>query len=186
MLTNSEKTEVAKLYASTCKAFDKILDADVLRMQVEDLCDLEYLKIIQAFEIYRKDSRNITWPRANRIRDLINRKQSNESLANECASRIRSAVTKFGWPNEDLAKAYVGELGWKIVERSGGWMFICQNLGVELNLLTFHAQARDLAKSMLESNTAGNFDQPIALPSSKEKEQLTQVQNLLTLKELPK
>jgi len=150
MLTNNEKTEIAKIYASTCKAFDKTLEPDVLKMQIEDLSDLTFDQINSALIKYRIDEKSITWPRAGKIRALIKPELSTDSLANEAASRIREAITKFGWCNGLEAKNYVGELAWAIVERSGGWSSICENHGVNLNPLTFHAQSRELAKAILE------------------------------------
>ena len=186
MLTNEEKNQLNKIYAATCRAFDKILDADVLRMQIEDLADLDYQKILNALNLYRRDEKSVSWPRANKIRTLVNPTQSTETLANEAASRIRLAISLHGHSNPSAARAMIGELGWRIVERSGGWQYVCENHGLSLNPLTFHAQAREIAKALLESEKLGLSDVPINLPASKQNEQLTKVQNLLTAKEVPK
>ncbi len=181
MLTTHEKNELSKTYASTCKIFDKVLEPDVLRMMVEDLSDLDYNQILTALNQYRRDEKNTQWPRASKIRAIVNPKQSTESLANEAASRVRSAITKFGWCNPSQAKDYIGDLGWEIVTRSGGWGYVCENHGLELNPLTFHAQARDLAKSIIESAHLGKHDQPIQIPDSN-KQQISNVTKLITIK----
>ena len=185
MLTTAEKNHLSQIYAATCKAYDKILDSEVLKMQIEDLSDLNYSDIQQALFTYRRDEKNTIWPRASKIRALINPTQSSDTMANEAASRIRQAISKFGWPNPLDARSFIGELGWAIVERSGGWVYVCENHGVELNPLTFHAQARDLAKSMIESEKAGVGNMPISLPDSA-KVQIDNVRKLLTIKEIPK
>lgn len=186
MLTVTEKNNISQLYAATCKAFDKTLEPEVLKMQVEDLSDLDYLQIVDALTAYRRDGKNIHWPRANKLRELIIPKQSKESLANEAASRIRKAISDFGWCNSTKARAYIGELGWAVVERAGGWQFLCENHGVDLNQLTFHAQARDLAKAIIESSELGIHDQPIALPDIKNKPQIDNLIKLTGMKEIPK
>lgn len=150
MLTNEQKTEIARIYALTCKAFDKTLDADVLKMQVEDLSDLDFEQIKKALENYRIDEKSTIWPRAGKIRALVNPVMSADAVANEAASLIREAISKFGWPNGSEARKFVGELGWAIVERSGGWSSLCENHGLSINPLTFHAQSRDLAKAIIE------------------------------------
>jgi hypothetical protein len=182
MMTNNEKTELAKIYAATCKAFDKSLEPDVLRMQIEDLSDLDFSKVVAALAKYRQDEKSITWPRAGKIRALVNPLMSRDSLANEAASRIREAIGLFGWPNGDQARKHIGELGWMVVERSGGWSYLCENHGVELQPLTFHAQARDLSKAILESKEVGVLDQPIQIEKSESN--VLDFKNLL--KEVPK
>lgn len=186
MLTVNEKNQLTKIYADTCKSFDKILDPDVLRMIIEDLSDLDFAQIINALHLYRRNEKSIYWPKANQIRALVNPTQSVDTLANEAASRIRAAVPMFGWPNPIEARAYIGELGWGIVERNGGWQYLCENLGVDLSQLTFHAQARDLAKAMIESEKAGLGNRPVGLPEPENKNQIGNIAKLIQMKEFPK
>lgn len=181
MLTNNEKNEIGRIYAATCKSFDKILDPDVLKLQVEDLADLEFSQIVSALTKYRSDPKNNFWPRASKLREIIFPKQSIETLANEAASRIRQAISDYGWNDPQGAKKFIGDLGWNIVLRSGGWMYLCENHGVELSPLTFHAQARDLAKAMLESESLNLTNEPIML-SSENKNQISSVINFLSEK----
>lgn len=184
MLTNNEKNEIGRIYAATCKSFDKILDPDVLKLQIEDLADLEFSQISAALTKYRTDPKNNFWPRASKIRELIFPKQSIETLSNEAASRIRQAISEHGWSNPVGAKIFIGELGWKIVQRSGGWQYLCENHGVELSPLTFHAQARDLAKAMLESESLNLTDEPIMLSQSNKKTEISSMINLLSEKRM--
>lgn len=153
MLTLEEKKEITRLYDLTCKAFDKNLERDVLKMQVEDLEDLNFNDIHNALIQYRRDSRNQFWPKANKIRELINPKMSIDAQSVAIATKIREGITTYGWANLRAANANLGEMAWVVVERLGGWQYICENHGLNLNPGTFHAQARDVAKSLLESNS---------------------------------
>lgn len=170
-MTNNEKNEIAKLLTATAKSFDKDLSPDVVSMMVGDLEDLPAPAVKAALESYRKNPKSLTWPRVAQIRAIVNPVQSPESLANEAASRIRQAISDFGWIAPVKARAFIGELGWKVVERSGGWQYLCENHGVELSPLTFHAQARDLARALVESANLDLFDKPVQIPH-KDKSQL--------------
>lgn len=170
MMTAIEKTELAKLYSATCRAFDKVLDSDVLKLQIEDLADLDFKSCVQALHEYRRNPKNVFWPKASKIREIVEPELSPEAEANEVASRIRGAISIFGWPNPGAARLYIGELGWTIVNRCGGWNYVCENHGVDLNPLTFHAQARDQAKAIRESVNLGIFNQPIAIEFENKKD----------------
>jgi len=86
-----------------------------------------------------------------------------DAEAKEVISRIVYAIAKIGYVNPDRARVYVGELGWKIVERRGGWEAIC---GIEeKDLTSFTAQCRDLAKSILYRVDKGMTEKP-ALPKA--------------------
>lgn len=166
MLSSEEKKEITRIYDLTCKAFDKSLDRDVLKLQIEDLSDLDFNAIVQALHEYRKNPKNSFWPKANKIREIINPQFSPEAQANVIASKIREAISRHGWSNKNAAMELIGPIGWEIVERSGGWNYVCENHGLDLNPLTFHAQARDLAKSLIENNKT-NTSSHLSLESGK-------------------
>lgn len=179
MLTASEKQEVARTYNVTCKLFDKTIDADVLKFMVEDLSDLPYVKIIFALHDYRNNPKNRTWPKPVDIRAIVCPELSPEAIANDTASRIRESISKFGWCNSSQAREYIGELGWKVVERSGGWQYVCENHGLDLNPTTFYAQTRDLTKTLQDSILKGLNDPPVCLPSSAEKNEILAISDVL-------
>jgi hypothetical protein len=110
----------------------------------------EYLK---AFTKYSEDPKNRFFPNPAQIRQYIKPKLSPDALANESANKIRMAITKYGWPDPNGAKEFMGDLAWRVVERTGGWRYICENHGLDLNPLTFHAQARDSIKSLIEQDS---------------------------------
>lgn len=163
-MTENQRKELGKTLNMLSIYYNQPKPIEVLRMMVSDLADLDFNEVMEAIDSYRREPENRTFPLPAKLRIIINPVQSKESLANESASRIRAAISKFGYWQPTEAKNYIGELGWQIVERNGGWQYLCENHGVELDPLIFHAQARDLAKSMLESQAVGNFDKPIGLP----------------------
>lgn len=135
-------------------------------MVVEDVEDLDFEKCLNALTVYRRDPKNKTWPKSSDVRAIVCPVMTPDAQANEAAARIREAIGKFGWPDPVGARKHIGELGWKVVERSGGWQYLCENHGSELNALTYHAQSRDLAKALIEAQNAGKLDQPISLGST--------------------
>ena len=173
MMTQNERNEIGITLVNMSTYYGKTIDKNVIKMMVQDLEDLEFLDVINAFTSYRRNPANIHFPLPAKIRAIVNPKQSPDALANESASRIRKAISDFGWNNSQQARDFIGELGWKVVERSGGWMHVCENHGLSLSPLVFHAQARDLAKAICESEILGIGDQPIQLPNKSQNEQIT-------------
>ena len=186
MWSNEQKKSFAKAYALTCKMFNmQQVDPDMVVMVVDDLQDLDFNACICALEAYRKDFKNKGWPRPSDLRALVIPPIDDDSKAVEAASRTVAAVSKFGWNKPKEAREYIGELGWVAVQRFGGWMYICENLGVDISITTFQAQIRDLSKAILKLDKAGSFDQPInMIGNAKEKPQeLEPAANILKLVE---
>jgi hypothetical protein len=89
----------------------------------------------------------------------------------EAANRVVESVSRFGWCNEADAKAHIGEIGWYIVERNGGWVALCENMRTtEIGML--RAQFRELALAAIRRSNAGllqsapAFDERNALPTN--------------------
>lgn len=101
-----------------------------------------------------------------------------DSEAREAAGRIVAAVSRFGWPNPERAKEYVGELGWAVVERQGGWVTVCEVLTPE-NVGQMQAQWRDLAKSVQKRTKMGIGDEPPKLPEPENRGGLVGMESLM-------
>lgn len=110
-------------------------------MYAEDVADLQFDEVIKALGAYRRNPKNRQMPLPAHIRELIEPVETPESRAREIASKISGAVVKFGQPNENMAREYIGETGWAIVSRRGGWSHICSI--ADSNQL--YSQIRDLA-----------------------------------------
>lgn len=136
----------------------------IIAMYTEDLADLSPTECIRAYRCWRLNPHNKFFPLPAQIRGMLSPQLDDDSQARDAASRIISSVSKFGWPNSTEAKEYMGDLAWHIVDRYGGWEYICQNLGVTLDIGTFQAQARDAAKAQLAFGNVGLFDRPPGLP----------------------
>ena len=121
-------------------------------------------KYLVAFNDYEKDSKNKFFPNPANLNQYINPEVSDDHQATAAASRAIEAVSKFGWCNSSQAKEYIGEIGWRAVQAFGGWQYVCENLGTEIQLTTFNAQIRELSKSIISRAKLGVVDAPVELP----------------------
>jgi hypothetical protein len=145
MMTPEEIKEVKKGIALTAVYYARNLSGDVIGMMADDLRDLPYAAVSEAFKAYRNNSKNKSFPLPAQIRDMVSPTETPESIARDTAARIQQAVVNLGYSNGNEAKLFIGPAGWRIVERFGGWSYLCQNLGLTISATTFHAQARELA-----------------------------------------
>lgn len=88
-----------------------------------------------------------------------------EDIARDAVSRIWEAISDFGWNNPRAAKEYIGELGWKVVERHGGWARVTDVEEDQRGILT--AQWRDLAITLYRFEQNGDSNRGPALPLSR-------------------
>jgi len=113
--------------------------------------------LTNALESYSKDSKNKFFPAPANLSQYINPETSADAQANEIASKIRQAISEIGYVSPTRAHLFIGDIGWQVVQRSGGWQYICENHGASLSPLTFYAQSRDTAKSIIENNKINNL-----------------------------
>lgn len=118
----------------------------VVEMYLEDLNDLPEQEAIVGYHTYRRNPKNKTFPLPAQIREILRPELSisPEAKAREIAARISGAIVRFGYPNPSGARSFIGEDGWAIVERQGGWSYLCENMGVNVDPGTYQAQTRDL------------------------------------------
>ena len=102
----------------------------------------------------RKARNSGKFPAIDDIRELVDPTIDPIDDAREVASLVVEAIAKYGWTNPREAKAHVGEIGWILVERMGGWVSLCENTMAD-NLGTLQAQFRDLAGSIIRRHQAG-------------------------------
>lgn len=181
-MNQQERQIVGENWLGLAQMYGKDLQPMTLKIMLDAVDDLEASSVVNALHEWTRTSKSSRHPLPAEIRTIVKPELSPDAVANEAASRIRAAIAKHGWANPTEAREYIGDLGWKIVERCGGWLYICENHGVELNPLTFHAQARDQAKAIIESAELGRFDRPIGIPAPKENRMLDLAKN--TIKKL--
>lgn len=132
--------------AGLAQYYGRKLEERVLGMMVDDLADLPLEPVLDAFKNYRRNPKNRFFPLPAQIREIVAPEITPEAQGREIAASIQEAVVRFGYPNGELARAFLGHAGWEVVKRFGGWAHLCQNLGVAIDITTFHAQARQLAE----------------------------------------
>lgn len=128
------------------------LNPQILTMYVDDLSDLPIDQVIWAYGEYRKNPKNRVSPLPAQIREIVQPNISEDDQANLIASKITESINKFGWNKPNEVKEYVGSIGWAAIEGWGGWLYICENHGKNLNPTAFNAQNRGNIKSMLLEN----------------------------------
>lgn len=132
--------------------YGRKLDDPVITMYASDLEDLDFASVNEAMSKYRKDPKNRTMFVPAQIRQMVLPEDyiTPEIQAREIAARICAAVPKYGYCNGPEARAFIGDIGWEVVQRQGGWSYICENLGVNINPSAFQAQLRDQLKGDIE------------------------------------
>jgi hypothetical protein len=171
---------VKEMIILTANYYQRTLNQPVLEMYLEDLEGHDEEKIVQAYKTYRKDPRNKSFPLPAQILDIMNPQVSTDAQAQEIAGRITESISKFGYTGGAQAKAFIGEIGWSVVQRFGGWAEICRDHGVNIQPGQFFAQTRDMIKAKIEINKAGKSDDG-SLLEYKSKGEITQgqVMNLI-------
>lgn len=171
-MTQQEGLKVAQAFALTAAYYRVRIDDQILKMYAEDVADLPFDDVIKALGAYRRNPKNRQMPLPAHIREIIEPVETPESKAREIASKISGAVVKFGQPNENLAREYIGETGWAIVARRGGWSHICSTADSS----QLYSQIRDHAFDVVRRpDSITSF--PTALPPAK--------QNLLSGEHMP-
>lgn len=143
----------------------KVPSNELIAFYEKSLADLGYPALCTALEklMIERNDRD-PFPSVKTIRELIRPAANPEHDAIEAANRIVEAMERFGWPNPRDARAFIGELGWLVVEREGGWESVCEK-GVYSKLPMLKAQWRELAKSLHGRAQRGD-DSPPQLPAS--------------------
>jgi hypothetical protein len=165
-MNSQETARLAQTFAMYAAYYRLKLDDEVLRMYAEDLVDLPLAPVIDALRAYRANPKNRVMPMPADVRAMLEPQLDDDAMAREAASRVMAAISKFGYMRGTEAREWIGELGWLVVQRYGGWQRLCESLGSELDIGTFQAQARDLAKTQAQLARAGRLDQPPGLPGA--------------------
>lgn len=176
---SESRKQIKILWIKLSAYYQAQLRDEVLDMYAEDLSDLPVQKVLTAMNEYRRNPKHVRMPLPAQIRAICDPAVDEESLAKEAAARVIQAIKLFGYMRPDEAKEFIGDLGWGVVERRGGWRTLCEGL-MEHEIPMFQAQARELAKAHLQLSKAGQLNKPIALPSSDSPKQLENIINQLT------
>ena len=162
-MTPDERQKLKALLVATSMYYGQKLPDDVLNLYVEDLADLAFAEVVQHICEIRRDPKTTRCPLPAVIRARVCPEIDSEAEAVEAVSRIVQAVANIGPYRTEDARAFVGELGWFVVTREGGWQNVCQVL-TEENIGALKAQWRQLAIAQHRRAKAGLTDAP-ALPT---------------------
>jgi len=163
---------ITKMLLDMARFYGQDLDKRQLEMYTEIMSQFDQKTVLQAGRDYVRDTKNTRFPMPPHkiMEKYLPKTPDNRDLAIETANRIVQAVGKFGYTNPTDARQYVGEAGWAQVQRSGGWAFLCAELGVSIDKTTFFAQTRDSIQSNLNLGHTGiNTDLPAIEQSVKSK-----------------
>lgn len=169
-----QKREIRRQIGIAATYYRSNMNSDVVEMYMGILEKYSFEQIMHAITTYSQNQKNRFMFLAADLVSIIDPQPSDDSLAREISAKISAAVTKFGYPNPTEARTYIGEIGWLVVEKRGGWSHICQNLRTD-EVASFDAQNRELAKSAIIAHNNPKFShllesmsKGMSLPEAKE------------------
>lgn len=167
-MTQDQRNTIGEIWTHLAVNYKRDATRGSIRLLINGVSDLPYDRVRDVLENWMAGKQARDFPLPYHVRDAINPKPDDETMARAAAARVIEAVGKYGWAQSALARAWIGELGWIGVQRIGGWQFLCENLGNELSLTTVQAQIRDLLAAESKLGRLGIQDQPIGLPTREE------------------
>lgn len=161
-MTQIEKQKLKALFVATAAYFGHEIPDSALVMYVEDLQDLPFEAVAAAMGEVRRDPKTTRCPLPAMIRARAMPQTDPEAEALEAVGRMVEAISRIGPYRVSDARNFIGELGWAVVTREGGWEQVCSVL-TEENIGTLKAQWRQMALAQYRRARAGFSDAP-ALP----------------------
>lgn len=146
--------------------YEKVLSDDQVQLYGKYLYEkLTVQELDQAIRLYFDNPQNEFFPQPiSKLVALIKNPIQDQDMANEVASKLCSALSKYGPDSWERARDYIGELGWLVASKLGGWSYLCQTL-TNSEMQIFRAQARDLAKTQIALARANRLHTPIEIPN---------------------
>lgn len=162
-MTQPEKQQLKALLVAMSVYYGQQLPDAVIALHVEDLADLPYQKVTDAYAAARRDPRNTRLPLPAQIREIVAPKVSPDDEAREIAANIAKAIARIGSHQSARAQEFLGPIGWRVVDLAGGWVRVCELLN-DRTQTQLMAQWRDLAGSLLRRAKVASLEAP-SLPS---------------------
>ncbi len=164
-MTTNERSSVGVMWLRIAQVFGKSIEPQTMKVMLDAVDDLPADEVASVLASWMKTTRLARYPFPSEIRERLGHSEAPEDIGRDVASRIIESVSRFGWNNSESAKEFIGELGWVVVTRQGGWVTVCQELD-ENNKGVMQAQMRDLAITVYRRAQTGKLDQAPALPVS--------------------
>lgn len=146
-MTEHERKQVAEMWITVSALYQRDIPRQTLGLILDAVNDLPAGQVLEHLKLWVNNPRNRNYPLPGEIRALVLNQIDPKDVAREVATSIVHAISKFGYNNSSSAEHSLGPKAWRIVERFGGWNYLCENLGDQIDVTTFIAQARDLAES---------------------------------------
>jgi len=164
----------------TAEYYRVTLSPQVLTMYADDLKDIPEGLVCEAYRRYRMTPGNRLNPLPSQICEICypNQFVTAETKAKEVAARIVGAIAKFGWNNARSAEEFIGPVGWGLIQRQGGWSYLCENAGVTLQPTTLQAQLRDQLVGIFEYGSS-HMEQMIRVDGARDQKSLESIANVL-------
>lgn len=155
IVTPAELRDLKTEYVFLAAYYQQRIDDGALNLYASDLNDLALGEVLDAMSRLRRQPGRRTYPLPSDIREAVAPQEGSLlSQANDIAGRISAAIGRYGYTQADRAKSFVGDLGWLVICRMGGWRSLCNSL-LSADMGTFRAQCRDLARAQLEMEASG-------------------------------
>lgn len=145
------KQNFGKLIFLLAKECDKELPRDIIPIyqSMANKYGYEVLSAAVEFTIRQRKSRD-PFPTPFELGEICERiLGKSEGSAEEISGRILKSVSKFGRINSEAAREYMGEVGWEVVQLSGGWSTICSMKVDQTNF--FLSQWKKTAENLLSN-----------------------------------
>lgn len=171
MMNDYDLRRLKHLIVTVAEYYARELKPAVVTMMAEDLKELTYDQAEKAFAQYRKKDKTYRFPMPAQLIEIANPRVDDDSIATEIAGKVFQSISKFGYTDGEAAKDFFGPIGWKAVERYGGWDYLCANVGKTISVTTFIAHIRDICLAHIKfERSAFDLDQiKIAAPNKQEK-----------------
>lgn len=143
---------------------DKTLSKEMIAMYDAELAEVGYARLASAIRtVIRTRKSRDGFPSISELAQAAGAVKDAQSEGDEAANRIVQAISDFGWSSPASAREFIGELGWLVVQRAGGWESVCD---VTVKQVPFvRKQYADMAKMLYNRAEQGKLGQAPALPA---------------------
>lgn len=164
-MTTQQKNALAKIYFEIGELHGRTLSKETLITLVDSFADLNFDLVFKTMNEWLLNG--LHFPLPAHIRQKIKPIIEDKDEVQESVNRILTAVSKFGYTNQEHAREYIGSLGWQIISGTGGWKNLCETLTNE-NLGIYRAQLRDYGHTVYKMSKTGNLNNAPELPQPAE------------------
>lgn len=161
-MTNEERNRIGHLWVGLAQMYGKDIAPAALAVMLKAIDDIPALAIEKALNDWVRTSKLGRYPFPADIRDLAMPAADPRVLAIATVGRIKEAIDMFGWPQPSKARAFIGDTGWRYVERCGGWQAVCEKPELNIHEPNVTAQMRDSIEADIKLKRAGfDMDKPL-------------------------